>query len=310
MSCLVSVVIVNYNTRDLLRDCLLSVRRQTKGVDIEIVVVDNASVDGSCEMLAQEFPEVCLVASPENLGFGRANNLGVEETSGEYVFFLNSDTLLVNDAVTVLCDFMRNNPRMGICGGVLYDLDMRPNLSVVDPPSEWDEYRRMLPRCLRGKEGVDDGYHGLTEPEEVECVTGADLMMRRDVFYQAGGFDPDFFLYAEEVELTHRVKRLGYSVFIVPRARIIHLEGKSAKSPVDNQRVYEEKWFSKWLYFWKVYGRRTVSRVHWVHAVRCEFAYRIYALSPDKAKRNYWAVKRRVVRSSYRRFVSLLRTRG
>ena len=196
----VSIVIVSYNTCNVLRDCLRSVEEKTQGVGYEVVVVDNASKDGSREMVQEEFPWVKLVASPENLGFGRANNLGVKESRGEYVYFLNSDTLLVNDAVSILYNFMRVSESVGVCGGAMFDKDMRPCLTVVRQHRPWD-FHLVLLTPLVDMNKVNTHFHYAEGPRKVDCIIGANMMIKRDLFDEVGGFDPDFFLYWEEVEL-------------------------------------------------------------------------------------------------------------
>ncbi len=302
----VSIVIVSYNTCNVLRDCLRSVEEKTQGVGYEVVVVDNASKDGSQEMVQEEFPWVKLVASLENLGFGRANNLGVKESRGEYVYFLNSDTLLVNDAVSILYNFMRVSESVGVCGGAMFDKDMRPCLTVVRQHRPWD-FHLVLLTPLVDMNKVNTHFHYAEGPRKVDCIIGANMMIKRDLFDEVGGFDPDFFLYWEEVELINRVKRLGRSVFIVPEARIIHLEGQSTR-PVKEQ-LYRERLYSQWLYIWKAYGRWSVRSVYFTHALKCAVARVVYGLAGVSAKQEYWRKRHEALRVTYLRFNDLLRSR-
>lgn len=297
----VSIIIVNYNTRELLYNCIQSILDNTRELIYEIIVVDNASADQSVEMLHQNFPSVLTIASKENLGFGKANNLGVEQAKGEYVFFLNSDTLLVNNAIHILYEFISHHEEVAVCGACLYDKTLRPNLSVVLPPSSWDEFSILLPKFMQKKQNIGY-YHDKNFPQEVNCITGADMMVRKDIFLQAGRFDPDFFMYAEEVELTHRIKKKGYKVYLIPEAKIIHLEGMSAKTETLNQRVASEKLFSKFLYYQKVYGRSTVRQVHFYHKLKCVLALSVFSISKNKNKRTYWEQKYTLVESSYKKF--------
>lgn len=299
----VSIIIVNYNTKDLLRNCIRSIQEYTEDVSYEIIVVDNDSGDGSGEMLQQEFPEIIFISSGANLGFGKANNLGVETAQGEYVFFLNSDTLLVNNAVLILYQFAKRNPQVGICGGCLYNRELQPNLSVVLPPAVRDEFRTLLPKFMQKRQDIA-AYHASTTPREVPCITGADLFIRKDVFIQVGWFDPDFFMYAEEVELTHRVKQAGLQVYIVPEAKIIHLEGMSAQSTILNQRVYKEKLYSKFLYFEKVHGKYAASKVYFFHQWKGVIAIPFFSLLGSKRKSDYWKNKQTILRESYRRYTA------
>ncbi|MDR1348565.1 MAG: glycosyltransferase family 2 protein [Prevotellaceae bacterium] len=217
----VSVIIVNYNTKALLKQCLKSIFEKTKDIAFEVIVADNFSTDGSRQMLKNEFPNIILVESPENLGFGQANNLGAKSATGKYLFLLNSDTVLLNNAIKILFDFIDNNPEAGICGGNLYNEDKKPIHSYSRLPGIIQELKRLLliPDT--------DYFNNTRKPQKVGYVTGADLMIRADVFNRQNGFDSDFFMYYEESELTYRVKREGYKVYCVPHAKIIHLEKKS-----------------------------------------------------------------------------------
>ena len=307
----VSVVIVNYNTMGVLRDCLLSIEKQTKETSTEVIVVDNASTDGSKEMLAKEFPWVKVVASPVNLGFGKANNLGVKQAKGEFVYFLNSDTLLLNDTVSLLRDFMQREPRAGVCGGCMYDREMRPNLTVVRQHKVRDFYLMVLTPLVSARrlDKVDTRWHGKQESAEVDCIIGANMMMRRDVFEEVGGFDPDFFMYWEEVELINRVKRQGLRVFIVPEARLIHLEGRNVQGAPVKERLYGERLYSQWLYLWKAYGTKAAQGVYAANMIKLTGAQLFYTVVWSRERRDYWQRRARALRESYKRFKALRKER-
>ncbi|MDR0681040.1 MAG: glycosyltransferase family 2 protein [Dysgonamonadaceae bacterium] len=244
----VSVIIVSYNTKALLRQCLSSVFEKTQDVEFEVIVVDNASNDGSPQMVREEFPNVTLIESPENLGFGRANNLGAQYAGGEYLFLLNSDTVLMNNAAKILADFLNSNPKAGVCGGNLFDENKNPACSFVTLAelSVAGELLNLL--CLQPKSA---SFNKKTHPISVGCIIGADFMVRSNVFKKTGGFDPDFFMYYEEMELTYRIKKAGYKSFNVPQAQIIHLGGKS----LDSEQKFKLVQMSK-----NVYYRKTQSR--------------------------------------------------
>ncbi|MDR1985241.1 MAG: glycosyltransferase family 2 protein [Prevotellaceae bacterium] len=217
----VSIIIVNYNTKTLLKQCLKSVFEKTKDIEFEIIVVDNFSADGSQQMMKVEFPNVKLIESPENLGFGRANNLGAKSATGKYLMLLNSDTILRNNAIKILFDFIDKNAKIGICGGNLFNEDKKPTHSYSSLPCFTQELKRLLLIPNRNY------FNHTNKPQKVGYITGADLMIRAEIFNRLNGFDSDFFMYYEESELTYRVKKEGYKVYSVPQAEIIHLERKS-----------------------------------------------------------------------------------
>lgn len=249
---LVSVIIVNYNTKDLLEQCLNSIYDKTHGVDFEIIVVDNDSHDGSEELIRNDFPEVFFIQSGDNIGFGRANNLGIKKAKGAYVFLLNSDTILLNNAVRILHDYMVFNPKVGVCGGNLYDVYGKPTISFSQlMPSIFNDidsfFGGIYSKLMYSKsmffnhsdEAINiDGY-----------VCGADMMIRKSVLDEVGLFDSDFFMYYEETELTWRIKGAGYKIASVPDARIIHLEGASE---IIKEKTMRRMIKSKFLYFEKI----------------------------------------------------------
>jgi GT2 family glycosyltransferase len=263
----VSIIIVNYNTRDMLRDCLGAIREKCPETSHETIVVDNASTDGSADMVASSFPEVQLIRSKENLGFGRANNLGAKEAKGKYLFFLNSDTIMINDALCELRTFMDANPKCGIAGGNLTDLEGRPIHShSMALPGPCTDLVRLIPGQHRTLHGKNWTYNYTGAPLRVTYVTGADMMMRRELFEALGGFDPDFFMYYEETELTWRASLLGYTVWSVPSARITHIKGGSLEGLQSVKRMVYE---SKYLYMRKVYGPWAPGLTRFSFALYC-----------------------------------------
>jgi GT2 family glycosyltransferase len=226
----VSIIIVNYNTKALLKQCLISVFEKTQDIHFEVIVVDNASHDGSPQMMQEEFPKVTFIESPENLGFGRANNLGAQYAKGKYLFLLNSDTIVLNNAVKILATFLDNNPKVGICGGNLFDADKNPAISYdMLLPSILQEVNIFFAGILgKLRYGKNIRFNHTQQPKKVGYISGADFMIRHDLFRHLDGFDPDFFMYYEETELTFRVKIVGYAVYSVPHAEIIHLGEQSS----------------------------------------------------------------------------------
>jgi GT2 family glycosyltransferase len=226
----VSIIIVNYNTRDFTLQCLKSVYEKTIGISFEVIVVDNASSDDSVIQIKQYFPQVNLIESTENLGFGRANNLGFDHSSGDYIFLLNSDTLLINNAIEILWHFLEEHDSFAIAGGQLYE---------GDGLTETHSYSHLFPSISME---LDELLGGLIsrfidqkrlkflkkdEFDRVAYITGADMMLRRSDIEELGFFDPIFFLYFEETELSYRFHKHGKISVFFPAAKIIHLAGAS-----------------------------------------------------------------------------------
>ncbi|MET3019992.1 glycosyltransferase family 2 protein [Flavobacterium hydatis] len=239
----VSIIIVNYNTQELTLQCLRSVYEKTAGISFEVIVVDNASSDDSVKQVRIEFPQVILIESPENLGFGRANNLGFEHSTGNYIFLLNSDTLLINNAIEILWRFLNQNLDIAIVGGQLFEEDglttthsysfLFPSILMeIDVLLRWAISHRLEKKKLKNIK-TD---HFIT----VANVTGADMMLRRSDIEQYGFFDPSFFLYFEETELSYRYYRKGRKSVFFPEAKIIHLAGGSFSLAKARSKFYVE----------------------------------------------------------------------
>ena len=224
----VSIIIVNYNTCKLTLECLKSVYQKTDGLSFEIIVVDNASSDNSVLKIQNAFPEVILIKSTENLGFGKANNLGYKLSKANHILLLNPDTVLINNAIKILSDFLNNMKSISIVGGQLYK---------ADGITKTHSYSYFFPSIIME---LDILFNGLItriyDHFKIKCnqtyfevayITGADMMLRRSDLNEIGFFDERFFLYYEETELSHRFKLKGKLSAFVSKAKIIHLEGES-----------------------------------------------------------------------------------
>jgi len=229
----VSIIIVNYNTSQLVCDCVSSIIHQTEGVDYEIIVVDNHS-DSDVSIINQTYHhQVKLIVLEDNLGFGRANNEGLKVATGRNILFLNPDTVLLNNAIKILCDVLDHNEATGACGGNLYDEYMQPALSFRRQfPGIRMEFFEMSAHKLENIFYHNNWMFNHTEaPLKVAYITGADLMVKRKVIEITGGFSPAFFMYNEDTDLCLRIHRQGYEILSVPFAKIQHLEGKSTQKP-------------------------------------------------------------------------------
>lgn len=230
----VSIIIVNYNTCSLTRNCLKSVFEQTKEIDFEVIVSDNGSKDGSVEMIKTEFPQVILIENNANLGFGKANNVGYKYSKGKYIFLLNSDTILLNNAVKYFADEMQSlNENIACMGCKLTGSNGKYIHSYGNFPTFWNEMRRrpfsFLDLLGIGGDGFDSKPYVHIENNcfIVEYITGADLFIRRDVIEKYGLFDEDFFMYYEDPEMQYRYKKNGFYSCLTTKPKIRHLEGGS-----------------------------------------------------------------------------------
>ncbi|SHF73690.1 glycosyltransferase family 2 protein [Dysgonomonas macrotermitis] len=294
----VSIIIVNYNTDKLLEDCILSVKEKTHDLNYEIIVIDNDSEKGSLSHLIEKFPGVQFHFSNQNLGFGKANNLGSTLASGKYLFFLNPDTLLINNAAAILYDYMEKHPQVGICGGNMYRENMIPASSLYDTDFLTYEYK-----IIFNIKRVP-GFNYTKEPKETRVIVGADLFMPKNIFEELNGFDPDFFMYFEEVELCYRARKAGYKIISVPDAEIIHLQGGSAenKSEELNKWSYREHWYSKFLFFYKTKGLSQTRTVYNIYRLKLNIAILLFSLKKNQSKIEYWKTKGRIMQDTYDRF--------
>lgn len=229
-----SIIIVNFNTVDYLRESLTSVFAHVQG-DYEVIVVDNASSDGSVEMVSQEFPQVRLIASAENLGFGVANNLGAQHALGHHVFLFNSDAYLTTDTPAILTAYLRSHPDTScVCPRVILPgsgqvqpktFGFTPSLSRLCMQSLG--LNRLFPTSafFRGTDG-DDRW---AKEMQVGWVSGVCMCIRRQDFLEVGGFDPRFFMYCEDVQLCMKLQKLG-NIVLLDDADIVHYGGASSKN--------------------------------------------------------------------------------
>jgi N-acetylglucosaminyl-diphospho-decaprenol L-rhamnosyltransferase len=230
----VSVVIVSYETRDLLARCLTALAADAgRTATVETIVVDQASRDGTAAWLAAEHPDVRLVVLPENLGFGTGNNRGASLAAGRWLLLLNSDAFVRPGAIDELVRFADAHPAAGAVGPRLLWPDGRLQRSCRRFPTvfrlatEYLYLRKLAPRS-RALNGFYCGEFAHDAPRRVDWVTGACLLMRRELFERLGGFDEAFFLYSEEVDLLYRASRLGAETWYDPAAEVVHVWGGTA----------------------------------------------------------------------------------
>src|SRR6266568_775485 len=230
----VSIVIVSLNTREVLRECLQSIFREGSDLTIQVIVVDNASTDGSPSMIEADFPCVTLIRSEINLGFGQANNLGFRSATGRYIVLLNSDAFISEGTLEHSVAHMDANPTAGIGGGRLIGRDGAPQPSARMFPTVFSDLIVLSGIAARFPRSRFFGHADRTwademQPAEVDWVPGAYSIVRPDALDAAGPFDPRFFLYYEEVDLCLRIKQKGYSVWYWPDISVIHIGGESSR---------------------------------------------------------------------------------
>lgn len=302
MENLVSIIIVNYNTRKLLEDCILSIDKYTRDVNYEIIVVDNNSEKNSLSSVVDKYPAVRFHFSEENLGFGRANNIGASIAKGEYLFFLNPDTLLINNAVFILYEYLKQHSDVGICGGNMYRADMSPASSFYDIDFLTYEYKIIF-NIKRYP-----GFNYTDKPKEVKVIVGADLFIRKSVFLEFGGFDKDFFMYFEEVELCYRLHKANYKIVSVPFAEIIHLQGGSAENKSDelSKWSYKEHWYSKFIFFSKTKGKLQTRILYYTYMFKFRMAMLFFSIERNRGKLEYWNLKKYIINEAFDRYLKYL----
>jgi len=231
-----TVIVVSWNTRDLLGRCLTAVLRDGAGLIPEVIVVDNASADGSADLVASRFPSVRLIRNPDNRGFGRACNQGLAIARGEAVLFLNPDAEPCDDALARLVECLESRPDVGAVGPLLLTPGGEPGLTYGYFPSVVTALLPLLRPLARLLPYPPDLHAlGVVPPpiprnaplRDVDYLCGAALVVRRDLLTRLGGFDERFFLYFEETDLCRRIHAAGFRVVLLPAARALHREGGS-----------------------------------------------------------------------------------
>lgn len=233
---LVSIMLVNWNTRELTLDCLRSVYAETRDTPFEVIVVDNGSHDGSAEAIAREFPQVQLMAETENHGFAKATNISVERARGRYVLLLNTDTVVLDRAIDRLVAFAEANPAARLWGGrtLFEDGSLNPD-SVWGKITLWSVFCMAtgLAKLFSRSELFNPECYGAWQrdrPRHVDIVQGSFLLIERDFWNELGGFDPAFFMFGEEADLAARARARGARPLMTPAATILHYGGRSTKN--------------------------------------------------------------------------------
>jgi GT2 family glycosyltransferase len=289
-----SIVIVNYNTCGLLRDCVRSVYASEGQLDYEVIVVDNYSPDNSVQMVQQEFPLAKLIASPINGGYAYANNLGLQQGRGDYLLLLNPDTVLPPTALRDMLRFMIEHPQAGVAGPKLVlangslDLACRRSFPTLDVA-----FFRLVGLSKRYPQSprfnrYNMGYLDPDELTEVDSVVGAFMLIRRQALEQAGLLDERFFAYGEDIDLCYRIKvDHGWKVYYNPAVVVTHYKSQATRKRALKMNV--EFYRAMWLFHQKHYAKRTFFLLNWLAALGiaglCVLALIINWLRPPEKRK-------------------------
>jgi N-acetylglucosaminyl-diphospho-decaprenol L-rhamnosyltransferase len=262
---MVSIIIVSYNTKDILRNCLQALFTCNAGTEMEVFVVDNHSADDSALMVQTEFPDIRLIANMENIGFAAANNQAYKLASGRYIILLNPDAYIKPFSIAKGVEFMDQTPQCGLCGG-----------KIISPEGKIEPSARRFPSAiskLLTLSGISGKYSnspllnrhefgGFTydQPMEVDWVPGTFTIVRKKMLDITGFFDERFYLYYEETDLCMRAKKAGWKIYFIPVAEVLHIGGASSKTRKDKSfdnkaaQVLSFRMRSEWLYYRKNKG--------------------------------------------------------
>ena len=264
-----SIIIVNYKTEELTSNCVDSIiKSNTKGLDYEVIVIDNDSQDGSIEAIEKQFPEVTIIKNTENQGFSKANNIGIKESSGDYVLLLNSDTIVEQNTLKGAIDFIKDHKHIGALG-----------CKVLLPSGKLDPAcKRSFPTPLNGlfhslnldtafPDNVHFGAYNLTYVDEnktcsIDCIMGAFMLVPRTVINQVGPLDEDFFMYGEDIDWCYRIKNAGYQVMYYPEIRIFHHK-KASGIGKRNPKVIAAFYDSMTIFYNKHYQEKYHKLTRW-----------------------------------------------
>lgn len=265
-----SIIIVNWNTRDLTKQTIESVYRETHGMDFEIILVDNASADDTVAVIKKEFPEVILIENTDNLGFAKANNQGMKIAKGKYMMLLNSDTIVLDRALNTLVAYMDAHPEVMMVGPKLLNEDRtfqhacRRNL-----PNPVNSFFHLfgLVKLFPKSKWVNDYKKYAHDPnitEPVPALSGAGMLFRREVFETIGGLDETFFMYGEDLDFCKRIVDKGWKTVFVHDAEIVHLGGQSSKKRRTQSLMnfYDAMWIYFKKHFYPTYPK-AVSGIIW-----------------------------------------------
>lgn len=268
----VSVVVVSWNTRDILRGCLRSIFEQTKGVSFNVFVVDNNSHDGSPDMVRTEFPQVTLIENRENRGFAAANNQAIQMSSGRYTLLLNPDTVVLDDAISRCVAYADRNPDVGVVGCQVLEDEDRISPTGFTFPTPWTVFlelsglSRALPRSrLFGSPEL--GWWDRRSERDVDVVAGMFMLVRQEAIADVGPLDESYFVYFEETDWCYRMARAGWRRVFIPSARIVHLDGGRKSTEQIKTKMFVQLQKSSMIYHRKNLGYAAWAAVKAIYIV-------------------------------------------
>ncbi len=296
---MISVIIVNWNTKDLLLACVRSLKEHTREQTLEIIVVDNASTDGSQEALKAQFPDIVLIQNRENLGFAKANNIGITRARGEYLCLVNSDVEIKDGCIDKMAAYLKEHPEIGLMGPKIYLPDGSVQRSCKQFPSIRAHFCSavMLHRIFPGKRafaGEEMTWFGYDTTQEVDVLTGAFWLTHRKAVNDVGLLDERFFFYSEDVDWCRRFKDRGWKTIFFPEARITHFTGGSS---TDDPVKYYVRLCRAKLQYWEKHSSKIncfiVKLIMLIHQlVRIISESAVYILNPSGRKTASYKIKR------------------
>jgi GT2 family glycosyltransferase len=277
-----SICIVNYNAKELLLECLESIYRQTGQLEIEIILADNGSSDGSVSAVREQFPKIKIIENDENLGFVKPTNQGMRASCGKYILLLNNDTVILDNALTKMVSFMESHPDVGVCGPKAVDGDgVMQTRCRRGFPTPWATLTyltglaRLFPRSPLWSRYLMS-YFDEDEIHETDAVSGSCLMIRRETMKQVGYLDEDYFAYGEDLDYCARVQKAGWKIYYYPQAHIIHYGGQGG-SRVQPYRTIYHFHRSMMLFYSKHIAPESFFGVNWVvkFAIAAKFLWSV-----------------------------------
>jgi GT2 family glycosyltransferase len=255
-----SIICVNWNSVDYLRECIASIYEFTRGISFEIIVVDNASPEAGVDVLKDEFPGITLITSEKNLGFAGANNLGFKHSTGSYVLFLNPDTKLMEPTITIMLECIKSLPDAGVVGCKLLNTDLSIQLNsiqkfptILNQVLDTEYLRLRWPHCPLWE--IEPLFRKDVKVIRVEVISGACMLLKREVFQEVDMFSEDYFMYAEDLDLNYKLKQAGYSNYYIGETAIIHHGGRSSSRQKVSQWATIMKHRAMLRYYRKTRGR-------------------------------------------------------
>lgn len=257
----ISIIYVNWNSVDYLKESIESIYQNTQGLRFEIIVVDNASPERDIDVIGEQFSEVTIIKSKDNLGFAGANNVGFERSSGAHVLFLNPDTKLVSPAINVLLQHMETLPDAGVVGCKLLNSDLSVQTTaiqrfptILNQVLDTEYFQLRWPHCPLWE--IGPLFSEQATVSRVDVISGACMLLRRDVFDRAGRFSEEYFMYAEDIDLNYKVRRAGFTNYYVGEATVIHHGGRSSSQQTVSYWSTIMKYRAMRQLFRKIKGRR------------------------------------------------------